>query len=242
MAPKTTKSTKSAKTTKAVRSTTRAPRVQSAPKVTKPVFRTGTLVAVIGFIAIIVAAIYMNRQAEAEATATEAPTEEVSFIFPEDSLVTSIEVQPADGEPVAIERNEEKVWVLSKPEEAEAEQGAAEAAASQVGALSIIDPIEDGKDPSIFGFDTPVYTFTIGFEDGKMSVLKIGDTTPSESGYYVWVDEEKMYVVSMNGIDALASLTFAPPYLNTPTPSPTVTSTPLPTETPAPATEATPTP
>jgi len=242
MAPKTTKTTKSTKTTRTTKTTTRAPHVQVAPKPTKPVFRTGTLIAVVGFIAIIAAAIYMNRQAETEAAATEVPTEEAAFLFAEDSVVTGIEVQPAEGEAVGIQRNEEKAWVLSKPEEAEADQAASEAAASQISALGIVTEIEGNKDPSIFGLDAPVYTITVSFEDGKTNVLKVGDSTPSESGYYVSVDDEKVYVVSMSGIDALASLTFAPPYLNTPTPSPTATSTPLPTETPAPTTEVTPTP
>lgn len=242
MAPKTTKSTKAAKSTRAAKTTTRSPRTQSAPKAGKPVFRTGTWVAVIAFIAIIAATIYMNRQAETEANATETPAVEEAFVFAGDSLVTSIEVQPAEGDTVKIERNEEKAWVLSQPDKVEADQGAAEAAASQIGALSIITEVDGQKDPSIFGFDTPVYTITVSFEDGKTSVLEVGDTTPSQSGYYVRVDDDKVYVVSFSGIDALASLTFAPPYLNTPTPVPTVTSTPLPTETPDPATEATPTP
>lgn len=237
MAPKTTKSTK----TRAVKST-RTPRTSSAPKAAKPVFRTGTWIALIGFIAIIAAAIYMNRQAEEKAAATETPAAEEAFLFTEDSVVTGIEVKTMEGDTVKIERNEEKAWVLSQPEEADADQGAAEAAASQVGALGIVTAIEGDKDPSIFGLDVPVYTITITFEDGKTSVLEVGDTTPTESGYYVRMDGDKVYVVSTSGIDALASLTFAPPYLNTPTPVPTVTSTPLPTETPASTTEATPTP
>lgn len=237
MAPKTTKSTKAR-----AGKPTRTPRTSSAPKVTKPVFRTGTWIALIGFIAIITTAIYMNRQAEEEAAATETPAAEEAFIFPEGSVVTGIEVKPMEGDTVKIERNEENAWVLSLPEEAEADQGAAEAAASQVGALSIVTAIEGDKDPSIFGLDAPVYTITLSFEDGKTSILEVGDTTPTESGYYVRVDGDKVYVVSTSGIDALTSLTIFPPYLNTPTPVPTVTSTPLPTETPASTTEATPTP
>ncbi|GAB4497202.1 MAG: hypothetical protein OHK003_04980 [Anaerolineales bacterium] len=244
MAPKNTKTTKTSKTTKTAK-TTRTPRTQSAPKQSKPVFRTGTWVALIVLAAVIGAAVYMNRQAEEAANAEPTTaTEEESFVFAEDSTVTSIEVKPAEGETVGLKRNEEKAWVLSKPEEAEADQGAAEAAASQIMALKIINELDAQKDPSIFGFDNPAYTITVAFESGKTSVLEVGDTTPSQSGYYLRVDEKKVYVVSFSGIDALTSLTFAPPYLNTPTPTPTATSTPLPTATPETVTEpsATPTP
>lgn len=244
MAPKTTKTTKTSKTTKTAKAP-KTPRLKTAPKQSKPVFRTGTWVALIVLAAVIGAAVYMNRQAE-EAANTEptAAIEEESFVFAENSIVTGIEVKPAEGETVALKRNEEKGWVLSKPEEVEADQGAAEAAASQIMALKIINEVDAQKDPSIFGFDEPASTITVTFEGGKTSVLEVGDTTPSQSGYYLRVDEKKVYVVSFSGIDALTSLTFAPPYLNTPTPVPTATSTPLPTATSESAAEpaATPTP
>lgn len=240
MATKTTKTTKSTKAARA--SKPRAPRTQSTPKVSKPTVRTGTWVAVLVFIAVIATLLYMNRKAETEATATETPAAEEAFIFPNDSIVTSLEVKPAEGTTVKVERNEDKTWVLSLPEKAEADQAASEAAATQIGALSIVTSIEGNKDPSIFGLDAPVYTITVTFEDGEKGTLEIGDTTPTSTGYYVRLDKDKVYVVSMEGIDALTSLTAVPPYLNTPTPVPTATSTPLPTEAPVTTTEATPTP
>jgi len=244
MATKTTKTTKTSRTTKTANAP-KTPRLKTAPKQSKPVFRTGTWIAIIILAAIIGAAVYMNRQAEEAANVEPtAAIEEEAFVFEEGGVVTVIQVESAESETVALKRNEEKVWVLSKPEDAEADQGAAEAAASQIGALKIITEVEGGKDPSIFGFDKPAYTITVTFEDGKTSVLEIGDTTPSQSGYYLRMDKKKVYVVSFSGIDALASLTFAPPYLNTPTPIPTATSTPLPSATPESASEpsVTPTP
>lgn len=233
---KATKSTaaKSGKTTSAVRT----PRTKSAPRQNKPVFRTGTWVTVLLLAAAVSAAVYMNRQAEEAANAEPTPAEEAAFLFEQGALVTGIEVKPADGDPVALERNEGKIWVLTKPDKVEADPGAAEAAASQVGALSIAAEIDSQKDPSIFGLAAPSYTITVTLEGGKTSVLEVGDSTPSETGYYVRVDGEKMYVVTSSGIDALVSLSFLPPYLNTPTPVPTFTATPLPSTTP----EATPTP
>lgn len=242
MAQKTTKTTKTSKTSKAAK-TTRTPRAsQSAPKQGKPVFRTGTWIALIVLAVVIGAAFYMNQQAEEAVNATETPEAEEAFVFTGDSVVTSIEVKPVEGETIKLERDEENVWVLSQPSEAEADQSAAEAAASQINALRIIDEVDAGKDPSIFGFDEPAYTITVSFEDGTTNVLEIGDMTPSQSGYYLRVDGDKAYVVGLSGIDALSNLVFAPPYLNTPTPVPTATSTPLPTTTPESTTEDSSTP
>jgi len=118
--------------------------------------------------------------------------------------------------------------------EAEANQGLVEAAAAQVSALQVISPINAGK-PEIFGLDKPAYVITIEFSGGKKHTLEVGDATPTNSGYYVRVDKDKMMVTDLSGIDSLVQLGFFPPYLNTPTALP-------PTLTPVPATEAVSTP
>lgn len=244
MAPKTTKSKTSRTTTRSTRST-RAAQQSAAPvssRPAKPLFSTATLVTLALLIALVATVIVMNQRAEETANATPTPGEVQTFVFDGTSVVTSIEVKPKEGDAVKIERNEEKVWALTQPEEVAADTAAAEAAATQVTALAISETIPDTSDPAIFGFDDPIYTITIEFEDGKTSTLEIGSITPSEKGYYVRVDKDKMYSVEKAGIEALTKLVTAPPYLNTPTPLPTETATPLPTETPVPTTEASPTP
>ena len=243
MAPKTTKS-KTTRSTKSTRST-RATQQSAAPvssRPARPLFSTATLVTLALLVALVAAVFFMNRKAEETASATPTPGEVQTFVFDGTSLVTSIEVKPLEGDAVKIERNEEKVWVLTQPEEVEADPAASEAAATQVTALAISESIPDNSDPAIFGLDNPAYTITIEFEDGKTSTLEIGAATPSEKGYYVRVDKDKMYSIEKAGIEALTNLVSAPPYLSTPTPIPTATETPLPTETPVPTTEASSTP
>lgn len=237
MATKTTK-----KTVKKSARAVKPPRIPKSPQQERPFLRSGTWGALAAIVLVIAGVFYVNRQAEVKANATPTPGEEETFVFEEDVVVTGIEIAPAEGDAVRLERNDEKEWALTKPEKTEASQGAAEAAASQIGALKIILPIENAEDPAVFGFDKPDYVITVDFEDGTTSVLEVGDLTPSENGYYVRVDGEKVYVTALSGIDALTSLTIFPPYLNTPTPSPTATFTPLPTETPAPTSEASSTP
>ena len=111
---------------------------------------------------------------------------------------------------------------------------------SELGALLIDNEVEG--DPSIFGFDEPAYVITAEFEDGTTGTLEVGDLTPTNNGYYVRLNNDKMYIVSMTGIDSLTNLVNFPPYLSTPTPVPAATETPLPTETAVPATEAESTP
>src|SRR5258706_553103 len=70
----------------------------------------------------------------------------------------------------------------------------------------------------------------------RQKEAKAADATPTNSGYYVRLDNGKIRIAGLSGIDALTNLIVSPPYLNTPTPSPLP-----PTETPTPG-EATVTP
>ena len=244
MAGKTNTSKKgSSKKTAARRTTPVKAKVSAAHKTApsakqaKPVFRAGTWITILVLAVLVGFTVYLNREKEPAVT-EETPVSEPLPVFTEtDGAPSSIEIKPAnaDGETVRIARNAENVWAIVLPIEAEADQGLAEAAAAQISALQVISPV-DGK-PSIFGFDNPAYIITIEFASGQKHTLEIGDSTPTNSGYYVRLDKDKMMITDLSGIDSLLQLGFFPPYLNTPAP----TALPA-TETPAPTSEVTVTP
>jgi hypothetical protein len=121
--------------------------------------------------------------------------------------------------------------VLTQPFEAGADQGSVEAAASQVGALTVLSRLE--LDAAAAGLTSPAYTVTIGFSSGKVFVTEIGDATPTDTGYYVRKEDGSILVIDKYGMDALLNLLLYPPFLETPTPSPVP-----PTETLSPTPEA----
>lgn len=235
MARKTTTSTKKSAPRKA--SSTRKEPV--TPKSQKPVFRVGTVITVLLLAGVIALAFYLNREKEAADIETTSTSEATAYVFgAENGNVSSIEIKPADGETVKVARDENNIWAIELPFEAEADQGSVEAAATQISALTVVSDIEG--DPEIFGLDEPVYIITIEYADGKIHTLEVGDATPTNSGYYVRVDKEKMMITGLSGIDSLSNLLFFPPYLYTPTPtSLPATATPVP---PTEAATATPTP
>lgn len=189
------------------------------------------------FALMIGAVFYLNNKKETEAVET-TPTIGLTYLFTEaDGIVNSIEVSTELGETSKVARDAGNAWTLELPAQTEADQSAAEAAAAQISALMVVSTITSDANPSDFGVDTPVYVITIGFADGKTHTLEVGDNTPTFSGYYVRLDNDKIMIVDLSGIDALAQLASFPPYLNTPTPSPLP-----PTETPVSPTEGVPTP
>jgi hypothetical protein len=179
-----------------------------------------------------------------EAASTLEPTKEVSFLFDAtEGVPTSIKIESKTGEVVEVARNAENLWVVVAPIEATADQGMAEAAASQVTAISVQDTIEN-VDPAVLGLESPEYILTIKFTSGKERKAEVGVVTPSEGGYYVRNEAGEVVIVSRDSVDALLGLFANPPYAETPTPSPTATETPLPSSTPevVSTTTATPTP
>lgn len=184
----------------------------------KPVFRTGTWVTLLLLAALIGFAYYLNNKTDdTEAIPTPASIEETFVFGEEDGSLVSIEIKPLDGEAVKAVRNEENIWALELPIEAEADQGLVEAAASQVAALNIVSEVD--ADPSILGLDQPAYLIMLEFADGTKHTLEVGDNTPTNSGYYVRVDNKKIMILTLNGIDSLTTLAQFPPYLNPPLPT-----------------------
>lgn len=196
--------------------------------------RRSTLVYIVLLLALAGAYYYLNnRNKTASLEVTAEATSEVTqgYLFTaEDGTPSGIRLESKAGQTVEIARGADNAWTLIKPSKAEAEQGAAEAAASQITTMSILDTVPE-IDPKIVGLETPEYILTVKFTSGGERTVDIGVITPTESGYYVSKKDGKVMIVSRSAIDSLLGLLNNPPYLETLTPSPappTVASTPLP--------------
>ncbi len=201
--------------------------------------RRATVLYLLLFLGMAGAYYYLNnRPKPADITVTVEPEAVVEYLFSsEDGIPTSIRVESSQtGDVVEIARNAENAWALILPFEASAEQGASEAAASQITTIRISDRLPN-MSPKDVGLDAPEYKVSVQFTSGVERIVDIGVVTPTESGYYVSMDGE-IVIVSRSAIDALIGLLTNPPYAETPTPTPipaTATETSLPS-TPEPAT------
>jgi Domain of unknown function (DUF4340) len=160
-----------------------------------------------------------NREKPADIALTLEPEEQRSYLFTaEDGVPTSIRIESKTGEEVEVARGADNAWSVVLPTEAQADQAAAEAAASQVTTLRILDTIPD-VDPEIVGLDDPEYVLTIQFTSDVERKAEIGVITPTESGYYVRNGAGEIVIVSKSSVDSLLGLLTNPPYLETPLPT-----------------------
>ena len=184
--------------------------------------RRSTVVYVVLLLILAGAYYYLNnREQPAEIELTNEPsTEEApAYLFTtEEGTPSSIRIESKAGDSVEVARDADNAWVLTQPVEAPADQAAAEAAASQVTTMRIVDTVPD-VDPEIVGLEDPEYVLTVELTGGEERTVDIGVITPSESGYYVR-DAETVVIVSRSAIDSLLGLLTNPPYLETPVASP----------------------
>lgn len=192
--------------------------------------RRSTVVYITVLLALAAVYYYLNdREQPPYLEATPVSTEEISYLFKaEDGIPTRIQIESSTGEAVEVARNAGNAWALVQPVEADAEQGSAEAAASQLTTMRILDRISD-VDSELVGLAEPAYILTAGFDNGTERTLHIGVVTPSESGYYVQeASGGDVFIVSRSAVEALVRLLTNPPYAQTPTPEPTLAETATP--------------
>ena len=185
--------------------------------------RRSTVITLILFALVLAAGIYFNnrarQQAEMEATpaATDVPIE---YLFaPSDGTPNSIRIESKAGQIVEVARNAENAWAVILPDEAAADQGSSEAAATQVTTMRILERVP-GLSPAAVGLDDPEYIFSFRFTSGSERIMEVGVLTPTESGYYVRGEDGGIVIISRSAVDALLGLLTSPPYAPTETPPP----------------------
>ncbi|HLO18514.1 MAG TPA: hypothetical protein VK206_27030 [Anaerolineales bacterium] len=185
--------------------------------------RRSTVVYLVLLLVLAGAYYYLNKRekpADIGSTAEPSPQVAPAYLFSAaQGTPTSIRVESKSGKTVEVVRGADNAWALTQPIETKAEQGAAEAAASQITTMRILDSVPD-LDPKIVGLDIPEYVLTIKFTSGVEQKADIGVVTPTESGYYVRDMAGKIVIISKDAIDSLVTLLDNPPYLETLTPNP----------------------
>jgi len=184
--------------------------------------RRSTVIYLLLFAVVLGAAYYFNNRAKtAEAEVTPEPTTApIEYLFTSaDGLPTRIKIEAKTGEVVEVARNAENVWAMILPEEAAADQGSVEAAASQVATMRILERVPNLA-PDAVGLDDPEYTMSLQFTSGVERNIEIGVLTPTGRGYYVRGDDTGIVIISNSAVDSLLGLLSNPPYAPTETPPP----------------------
>jgi len=184
------------------------------------------------FILVLLLAAYFfinNRRSATSTTITPTTAPENYLFTSADGALQGLHIVDKQGNAFQMQRDSSGTWQIVLPTQGTADQGLAEAADTQVGALRILTTLDNQLNLADAGLDSPTYTIELTFVSGTQHVLQVGMLTPINNGYYVRLDGGNLYVVSQPGIDALVGLITSPPFPATVTPVPTLEVTLTPT-------------
>jgi hypothetical protein len=188
--------------------------------------KRSTSFVLVVFLTLVGLLFYLNQREPEIEELDVTPNAPVEFLLSADEgLPVSINIKSGTGEQVVIARNEAGVWVLEQPIESgapqggEADQSSSEAAATQLSSLRIEARLDVA--PEETGLVQPSYILTVELSGGTVKTVRIGDLTPTESGYYARVEgSDQTLILNRTGLESLLSLLESPPFVE---PAPTNT-------------------
>jgi hypothetical protein len=194
-----------------------------------------TWILILILFALIALMTILNRERNLASIDESTPVQPVDFLINEtDGLPVRIAISRSDNKQMILVRNANSNWVLEKPTRAEADQGLAEAAATQLTSLRIISYLDVPL--SAAGLDPAAFDLSIELSGGSTKQVRIGDLTPTNSGFYASiVGDPAVFILDQAGTLSLLNLLDAPPYLEPPSPTVVPSKVPVvdPIETPA---------
>jgi hypothetical protein len=204
--------------------------------------RRSTLIVVILFVLVAGFWIYLQKKpASISSQSTQATsTPEPSLLNLSAVSVTAFKLVDSQGQ-VAIRVGADGQWTVEQPANSTITAGNIQEILSQLVGISVMFSFSSAPPEEGTGLGKPAYTLTISSTTGPERVIKVGNATPTDSGYYVQVDQALPVVISKSAIDRVAELLRSTRPTPTPLPSATVTPSqdstgqpPTPTPTPVP--------
>jgi len=208
--------------------------------------RRSTWIVLALFAAVIVFAWYFQANISPK-LAEPTPTTMVSNLWTlDENIIANVTLENTEGKRLVLGRDASGVWTVVDPQGEAADTAAIESAISQLVSMRVTTSLEPAADMVVFGLSEPAATIDVVLNGGEKHTLRVGDITPTGSGYYVQVDSNPPQVLSKYSLEVILRMLDSPPFLPTATPdltlspeaSPEVNSTP-PAETSAPGGEVT---
>ena len=139
--------------------------------------------------------------------------------------ITSVRLADQHGLDIVAKLGNNNQWAIDQPAGLQISQGSMQEILSDFDGMSIQSALMSPLPLESTGLQLPAYTITITYQSGQSHVIKVGNLTPTQSGYYVQLDTGNTVIVNQSGIDNVVELLKSVTYTPTPT-LPTVTSTP----------------
>jgi hypothetical protein len=175
--------------------------------------KRSTVIIVVIFIIVLVSAIFFQRNQDKVDLESTSDTIQTYLIDIGQSKIVVLEINSIDGSQVIVKRDSEGTWVLDEPSGKDADETRIESAVSQAGQLTTISKFESKIDLVDLGLDQAKYWINITLSNGEQKTAFIGHSTPTNSGYYAYMNGAPLQVVNKFSVDSLLDILENPPIL-----------------------------
>jgi hypothetical protein len=140
-------------------------------------------------------------------TITEKTLVDKSFIE-----IKSLMIKKDTGEYIEVEKKGND-WVLVKPVDELLDTTALENAVTNFVTSKILSELDPAPPGQATGLDNPAYIVELGYLQNEKDTFLVGQKTQTESGYYIGMGDDRVFVVSASGVEALVNLIDNSPFL-----------------------------
>jgi hypothetical protein len=142
-----------------------------------------------------------REEAEKEKGNPETP----KILSVDESKINQIEIRPASGEATVLKKDASGKWEISAPQTLAADNGVVSALVANVSSLTAERIVDDNPaDLKSYGLDPAVVSVSFSGTDGKISTLKLGESTAASSGVYAMVaGDKRLFTIASSTKDGL---------------------------------------
>jgi Domain of unknown function (DUF4340) len=198
------------------------------------------------FIVVLGAALLIQKTNILQPAATPSATLNPPLLGNSNDPITGIILSDQHGLDIVSKLGSDNQWAIQQPAGLQISQGSMQLILSDLNGISIQATLLSQLPLESTGLQLPTYSITLTYQSGQTHLIKVGNLTSTQSGYYVQLDSGKTVIVNQSSIDnvvgVLKSMTYTPtPTLTTSTTKPqstpvtvTPSATPIPSLTPTP--------
>ena len=201
--------------------------------------RGTVLLLAVSLIVIVIVVLVNSQQATAPDVTPTAAASAAGAVFPSIASVDNQGdinrfevVNNVDSTHFLMTKDDGGVWTVTKsssPSELATDQTKAVGTMSILASLAATDSFTTDS-LADFGLDAPKYVLTLTAKDGTTYVVNVGNQSPANPRYYGLINDDTttVYLLPKDTIDNLVKQITQPPYVASPTPTPTFTPSPNP--------------
>jgi hypothetical protein len=187
--------------------------------------RRSTFIVIAVFVILLGILLYLqNRPAEELDISTPTPTPE-AVIDLAITDVTGLRIVNAEGSIFYATRDVAGTWTLVQPSlQGVLESGTIDAKLQGIIYLQPLTSMDASIGLEVLGLVDPRYVVRLSLVDGREILYEIGEETPTQSGYYVQLNNTDVFVAQKFSMDSVLGMLETIPLQ--PTQTPAVTETP----------------